>query len=737
MLTAVLVNTIIDGIFPPNTGIISLRSAIATANSSTTPTTITFDPTVFATPQTIVLNGTDFTLNGTQPTTITGPVAGVTIDGHALGAVFTISGANANLSGLTITNGSNRGISNSATLTLTNVSVSSNAGGGLHNSGSATLNNVTISNNTQAVSGGGIYNDINASLTLTSGVISGNTCSGNGQSGGGISNFDGSITLADVTVSANTSSYDGGGIFSLGRATLTRVNVSGNSSAGYGGGIDNGAGPMTLANVTLSGNTASTSSGGGIYNGGFSVSGPGGSFNTGTLTLTNATAVGNSANIGGGIYNVSGSTVTVSNTIVAGNVLAGTGGSGPDASGSLNSLGFNLVGKTDGSGGSWNADDLTGTVLQPLNPMLSALGNYGGPTQTMVPLPGSRAIDAGFNAFAVDANDQPLTTDQRGLPRIYNARVDIGAVEFQPQPINGTSGSDSMTLEQDADHQHVDWTVDTTSGQFIIADPEGAIINGGGGSDTITLDYTNGNPLPHLLHLNGTFTINGLAGSNPLAGTTLEIGKSTVYVNYVGGASPAAFIQQYLANGYDGGAWTGSPTASTGVITSAAAASGPLNTFGVGFADSADGVVVGQPANTVELRYTVMGDANLDGVVNALDAVQMARNYMIAGRSAWDLGNFNYDSVIDISDAMILQKNFNAKVTAAAVSAASTTVGVTPGAAAISSTSGGSTLLVATNPPTGPGGGDGNGSKAAVNVTPDDKHRVKRGRLDRRDDRRR
>ena len=54
-----------------------------------------------------------------------------------------------------------------------------------------------------------------------------------------------------------------------------------------------------------------------------------------------------------------------------------------------------------------------------------------------------------------------------------------------------------------------------------------------------------------------------------------------------------------------------------------------------------------------------MGDANLDGVVNATDAIQMARNYLIAGRSGWDLGNFNYDSGIDYSDALILQKNFN------------------------------------------------------------------------------
>jgi hypothetical protein len=55
LLSAIEVNTVIDGLFPPSTGIVSLRNAIATANVSPTPTTITFDPKVFATPETSCL----------------------------------------------------------------------------------------------------------------------------------------------------------------------------------------------------------------------------------------------------------------------------------------------------------------------------------------------------------------------------------------------------------------------------------------------------------------------------------------------------------------------------------------------------------------------------------------------------------------------------------------------------------------------------------------------------------
>ena len=63
-----------------------------------------------------------------------------------------------------------------------------------------------------------------------------------------------------------------------------------------------------LVNCTVSGNSANTGSGGGLYNGG------------GTTTLTNCTVSGNSANAGsgGGLYN-SGGTTTLTNCTVSGN----------------------------------------------------------------------------------------------------------------------------------------------------------------------------------------------------------------------------------------------------------------------------------------------------------------------------------------------------------------------------------------------------------------------------------
>jgi len=62
-----------------------------------------------------------------------------------------------------------------------------------------------------------------------------------------------------------------------------------------------------------------------------------------------------------------------------------------------------------------------------VHPLLAPLSYYGGPTQTMPPLPGSRVIGAGSTALIPTG----ITTDQRGEPRIVNGTVDIGAVESQ------------------------------------------------------------------------------------------------------------------------------------------------------------------------------------------------------------------------------------------------------------------------------------------------------------------
>jgi hypothetical protein len=63
---------------------------------------------------------------------------------------------------------------------------------------------------------------------------------------------------------------------------------------------------------------------------------------------------------------------------------------------------------------------------------LGELADNGGPTMTHALLPGSVAIDVIPLAECVDADGEPLTTDQRGEPRPVGDACDVGAFEVQP-----------------------------------------------------------------------------------------------------------------------------------------------------------------------------------------------------------------------------------------------------------------------------------------------------------------
>ena len=103
----------------------------------------------------------------------------------------------------------------------------------------------------------------------------------------------------------------------------------------------------------------------------------------------------------------------LTNSIVSGNT-APVGG--PDIwnnAASLTREGANIIRLVTSVGG--YAD--SGPPAITADPLLSSLGNYGGPTKTMPPVPGSPALDAGSNAGA-----SGLTIDQRGNPRLASTR---------------------------------------------------------------------------------------------------------------------------------------------------------------------------------------------------------------------------------------------------------------------------------------------------------------------------
>jgi hypothetical protein len=291
--------------------------------------------------------------------------------------------------------------------------------------------------------------DNNSTTVKDLGGAPGNTCC---QGGGALYSDGGDITVATSTLSANTATLTGtsgtssfcceggGAIYQDNQdTTLIGTTLSDNtatfSSTGTpptdsGGGaiyIDTGNDPFDVVNSTISGNTTNISGtddgGGGVF---FDAGNPG------PLTLANATVVGNSASAapGGGIY-ADGNTVTAQNSIVASNTAANGGKDCDGSSPTFTSMGYNLEDSPDSCSFTATGDQ----VVPAANLHLGSLANNGGPTMTVALLAGSPAIDAGNPAGCFDSSGDPLATDQRGLPRPVGLTCDIGAYEFSPPTV--------------------------------------------------------------------------------------------------------------------------------------------------------------------------------------------------------------------------------------------------------------------------------------------------------------
>ena len=279
-------------------------------------------------------------------------------------------------------------------------------------------------------------------------------------------------------------------------------------------------------------------------------------------------------------------------------------------------------------------------------------------------------------ALAIDAAGDLYGNTWNGGYDVNNGIVFEVARIALNDTIAGTSGNDSINLTVDSNGTSIDWKTGDSIGQLPINDPNGLTINDPTGNNVITADYLESYqrlyPLPNTLHLNGTFTIDGLQGSSPLAANTrLEIGRSTVYINYANNPDPVAAIQQYLKVGFNNGAWNGAPTAITGVITSVFAAQNAAQTTAIGYADSADGLIAGQPANTIELKYTLYGDTTLTGTVGFNDFTRMTQHWNQTSGGTWDTGDFNYDGSVNSADFTLMTRTYNTSLGSQAIPAIS------------------------------------------------------------------
>jgi predicted outer membrane repeat protein len=535
----------------------TLRNVVA----STSPGDfIVFSPALSG--QTITLTSGQLVINKDVIVDASMLPGGVTINGHHNSRIFQFNAGTSVLIGLTLTNGYESGqeggalsVTNGSTLILTNCMFAGNSvtnsydgggGGGIYNDGTLSVDQSTFSGNSINANfykawGGGIYNDSSGTLIVNQCTFFGNSANGSGVGGAG------------------------GGICNIGTLTVNQCTFFGNSASGYDSTYDEG--PM----------------GGGI-------------FNIATLTVNQCTIFGNSTSgstgDGGGIFCIY-TTISLYNSIVAGNTSLNGGGDITVSEAELNCSGTNIALNIDGNYGT-----LSGPRPLHAAPALAPLGYYGGSTQTMPPLLGSPAIDAASNS----ATNQ-FATDQRGFPRLVGAGVDIGAVEFQyGRIVTNAADSGENTLRADVAYEPSGSTITfasnlsglpivLTSGEIVLSTnlvidgrvPGGIQISGnnasrvfhisGGTVSLFGLTLTSGNADPggaiysaagtHLTMLDCTLTgNNGLEGGALLNDGALSLYQCTFVNNGFGygGAfqarSPASVVQCTFANNtasYGGG----------------------------------------------------------------------------------------------------------------------------------------------------------------------------------------
>ncbi len=454
----------------------SLRAAAGTIVDS--PSTITFDPVVFAAPQAIAVTTGDILIDG--PFTISGPgVAKLTVDAKGASRIFVL---NANptttvaISGMTIANGAadtfgggingapqfyNYGFYGGAKLTLDTVTITGchttgaqlSAGGAIFSFNYLTLNNVNVtgcsSSGPRGFAGGVFsYYLYATNSTFTGNAVISTNSSGNSTlySGGGI--LSGLALIKNCTISGNSATASGGakpraagaGLSVFGYADISNSTISGNvaqasngtnGAHAQGGGIYSG-GKLTIQNSTISGNSVSaTDSTVAAYASAYG----GGIYASGNVQIYNCTVVNNSVSAigasgsyasGGGsyVYNTFNSNPPPSQLLVSTIAAKNTSQSGiaaatpDDLGGNIDTTSSNnLIGvDTNVSGISNGAQgNKIGTAGSPLDPVLGPLQNNGGVTETHAVLPGSPAIGAGLNTTDIFNSPSLLTTDQRDV----------------------------------------------------------------------------------------------------------------------------------------------------------------------------------------------------------------------------------------------------------------------------------------------------------------------------------
>jgi fibronectin-binding autotransporter adhesin len=120
---------------------------------------------------------------------------------------------------------------------------------------------------------------------------------------------------------------------------------------------------------------------------------------------------------------------------------------------------------------------------------------------------------------------------------------------------------------------------------------------------------------------------------------TVDLAKTDLLINYTG-TNPYTNTLTSMKTAYDGGKWDGVGIGSSVLIagTSLAIYDNSINTK-----SSFDNIAA--DSTTIVIKYTWLGDANLDGIVNSADLTAISST-----GTTWQTGDFNYDGKVNADD---------------------------------------------------------------------------------------
>ena len=263
----------------------------------------------------IVDTGGDLTLNRL---TITG---GRTLAGIPGGGVLVNAGGRltARHSAIVrnISGGSSGGIANLGITAVEESTVTGNTaalgGGGIFNAGRLTVSKTRFTDNSALDVGGAIGTGEDGTAEVRDSTFIRNRA----RAGGGIGDFRAITTIVNSTFADNHASVAAGGIFAEGQLTMRNVTVVNNGGIQQAGGVNVqnslGESAAVIEDSKIIENTTN-----GLAGGIFNVLAP--------TVLRNVTVAANHAALGGGVYNLANSTVTLYNTSVEKNTAITDGG---------------------------------------------------------------------------------------------------------------------------------------------------------------------------------------------------------------------------------------------------------------------------------------------------------------------------------------------------------------------------------------------------------------------------